>query len=316
MHPHPPPPPRAPRTVLRLCALWLALLPLLGPPLAAAGPDPTTPSTWSGRHLMEQVRQRTEIFPYVYQEQTMALLDAAGERDTRRTRLYSRLEDDGGLRLLLVFDYPREVRGLALLAVRDPAGTLHASLYLPALGELRQTRAEHSGGQLLGTDFALHDLLPEVLDQHRYERRADELRDGLDYYVIDALPLDPQMAAATGYARRRHAIRKDLLVIDRTDFFDLGERLHKRLSFYDLKGVEGGGWAPGMVLMEDLRRSHQTVLRIDRLVYSADYVPARIFEPAWLLANRHVQGDGAAPPQAAPAAGAAPVDCAPHGDGP
>ena len=38
-----------------------------------------------------------------------------------------------------------------------------------------------------------------------------------------------------------------------------------------------GAWRAGMVLSEDLREDRRTLLKIERRVYSPDYVPAAVF---------------------------------------
>ena len=44
-----------------------------------------------------------------------------------------------------------------------------------------------------------------------------------------------------------------------------------------------------MLVMNHDRNSHTTLLKIDRRVYSKDYVPPELFEPAYLIANRHIK---------------------------
>jgi hypothetical protein len=45
-----------------------------------------------------------------------------------------------------------------------------------------------------------------------------------------------------------------------------------------------------MLLMENQKERHKTLIKIDRRIFSRDYVPPEIFTPAWLLEDRHVQG--------------------------
>jgi hypothetical protein len=44
-------------------------------------------------------------------------------------------------------------------------------------------------------------------------------------------------------------------------------------------------WRANMVLMENRLDDHRTVIKIDRRVFSADYVPEEVFTRQWLLAN-------------------------------
>ena len=64
------------------------------------------------------------------------------------------MDIDGSVQFLLLFDYPQEVKGVALLANRYPDGTTSKYIYLPALGErLTESTGEGSNDNFLGTDL-------------------------------------------------------------------------------------------------------------------------------------------------------------------
>ena len=75
--------------------------------------------------MAEQVR-RHQQFPYVYEEQTMVLIDETGHRRVRKARRYMRVEKDLSVKFLLVFLDPEEIRGVALLARRTSVGVMRS----------------------------------------------------------------------------------------------------------------------------------------------------------------------------------------------
>ena len=77
-------------------------------PLSAKGQQ-----EWSGKRIMEEVYKRHELFPYVFEEQTIIRIDSAGKRDVQMARRFSRIEKNGIAKFLLVFDNPSEIRGVA-----------------------------------------------------------------------------------------------------------------------------------------------------------------------------------------------------------
>ena len=248
---------------------------------AAAEPD--------GAQIMAESFRRHQLFPYVYEEQTMVLMDASGNRDVRSTRRYSRAEADGSVSYLLTFDSPPEIRGVALLATRDAQGRQFSGVYLPAFGQvLKSSSGDARGSHFLGTDFALEDLAAEILADYRYQRIADKTLHQADHFVVNAYPLNADIERNTGYSRRQHLVRKDNFFIVRTDYFDRRGRFVKRQQQHDLQQVHGDMWRANMILMEDRREQHQTLLKTDRRVFSEDYVPAHIFSPAWLYAGSHI----------------------------
>jgi hypothetical protein len=270
----------------------LGLLPALLLTLLFTGKG-TAAEPISGRDIMDEVFRRHEQFPYTYEEQTMVLMDAAGHRDARKLRRFSRIESDGTLKYLLVFDHPEEVRGVALLALRDPAGRVESGIYLPAFGRLLKSGSgDVRGSQFLGTDFSLEDLTAELLSDFRYRRGEDRQIEEIPHFVVDANPGDPELERISGYGRKRHFIRRDNFFLTRTDYYDRKGRLFKRQTQHDLRPVNGDMWRADMILMEDRRERHKTLIKIDKRVFSADYVPAELFDPERLLTHLHVMPPG------------------------
>jgi Outer membrane lipoprotein-sorting protein len=245
---------------------------------------------WTGRHIMDEVFKRHEMFPYVYEEQTIIMTDSAGNRDVRKARRFSRVEKDGTVKYLLVFDNPSEVRGVALLAIRHKADPVESMIYLPAFGKrLKSNIGKSRGTNFLGTDFALEDLAAEVLSNFRYVREADQKINKIAHFVVEAFPQDKEIERVTGYGLRRHFIRQDNFFIIRTDYYDRSGRFYKSQTSHDLKRVDGDMWRANMILMENHKDRHNTLIKIDRRVFSQDYVPPEIFTTSWLLENRHIQ---------------------------
>lgn len=252
----------------------------------ASGP----PGEWTAERIMAETVRRHEQFPHVYEEQTMVLTDTRGRRTVRKCRRFTRAGEDGSYRFLLVFDDPEEIRGVALLVVRAPDGSETRGVYLPAFGaEFKRPGDAARRGNFLGTDLAVEDLAPEDTANHRYVRRTDRTLEQVPYFVVDAYPANEAAQRRTGHALRRHWVRQDNFVIARTDFYDRHLRLARRITRHDLRQVTGTSWRPNMVVAHSEHDGHTTLLKVDRRVYSRDYVPEEIFDPAFLLANGHMR---------------------------
>ncbi|MEX2524650.1 MAG: outer membrane lipoprotein-sorting protein [Gammaproteobacteria bacterium] len=272
------------RTSRRDTALCRIMCPVLLLFMPAELPAQVDTDALSGRELMEEVYQRHRQFPYVYEEQSMILIDRNGNRETRRARRYSRVEQDGTAKFLLLFDSPREVRGVALLAVRNPDGETRKSVYLPAYGSsLIESSGKGGSDNFLGTDFSVENIVGEELSDYRYVRRRNENIDDALYYVVDAYR--PDEDPETHHPARRHYVLQDNFYIARTDYFDTSGRLRKRRTHHDIRAVDGRMWRSGMVLMDDKREQHRTLIKIHRRVFSRDYVPEEMFTKEWLFKN-------------------------------
>jgi len=242
--------------------------------------------TVTGPFIMDESFKRHELFPYVFEEQTIVLIDNAGNRETRKLRRFSRIEESGAVKYLFVFDTPTEIQGVALLGIHGQSSII----YLPALGAITKSGSENNrGSYFLGTDFAIEDLTAEFSSSFRYVRVNDQEIDKRLCFVVEAFPQGSNIEATTGYGLRRHFIRQDNFFIVRTDYFDHGGRFIKRQTAHDLKNVNGEMWRANMILMENDREQHKTLIKINRRVFSRDYVPSEIFTTEWLLANRHIR---------------------------
>lgn len=240
--------------------------------------------TKTGRELMDEVYRHHRQYPYVYEEQTMIMMDRDGLRDTRKLHRYSRMEKDGGVHFMLVFTSPSEVKGVALLAYRKPTGMITKSVYLPAFGEhMIEGEMEGDESSFLGSDFSVENLTGEVLDNYFYVRRQDALIGGVNYFVVDVFR--SQEEARGKKTLRRHFIMRDNFFITETDHYDQHGRMYKRQTNHDLKHLEGDLWRANMILMENLKDQHKTLIKIDKRIYSRDYVPSEIFTAEWLFEN-------------------------------
>jgi len=213
----------------------------------------------SGAEIMEEVQKRHQQFPYIYEEQFMVMEDRHGDRDTRKAKRYSRVEEDGSVKFLLLFDYPQEVKGVALLANRDADGNTSKYIYLPAFGEqLIESAGEGSNDNFLGTDFTVENLTGEILSDHYYARRDDREIESIKYFILDVYKARDQLDEKQ--ILRRHFIRQDNLYITLTHHFDKQGRLSRIQSYHDIKAVDGDMWRANMILMEDKKEFFHTIM--------------------------------------------------------
>ena len=238
---------------------------------------------WNGLQIMQEVHRRHRQYPYVYEEHSIILVDRMGQRDTRQARLYTRVEDNGEIKILYIFEAPADVKGVTLMAFRQPDGKTDTSIYLPAFSDrFINSSWTGSGGNFLGTDFSIEDLTDEVLDDYRYVRRDDQKLGDQDYFVIDVYPSEGKLKDE--HPVKRHYVRQDCFYITRTDYFDRMGRLYKQMHAYDLKKLDDEMWGSNLIFMDDKKLHHQSIIKVDRRVFSIDYVPEEMFNKEWILA--------------------------------
>ena len=243
-----------------------------------------------GVDIMHEVYKRHQRLTFIYEEQSMVMMDRDGNRDTKKIRRYSRVEDDGSVKFLLLFDSPDEINGVAILANRDVSGNTEKYIYLPGFGEkLIENIGSGRDGKFLGTDFSIENLAGESLENYIYIRKADKKTNNTEYFVIDVYNKEDVMDEVKPDERdrvnRRHFISKNNYYITKTEYFDRQGKVFKTLSYHDLKPVDKLMWRANMILMEDNKEHHQSLIKINRRVFSRDYVSADIFTAEWLFKN-------------------------------
>lgn len=231
-----------------------------------------------GRDIMQLSQQRHQSYPYVYEEQTMVLEDKLGHRSTKKMTRYLRVEEDSSAKLLLLFTYPEEVKGFSLIANKDSNGVITQSLYLPGLSvKPIQCSGKDDNAQFLGTDFSIESLIGESLDDYRYKRIKSVVLDGVMHYHINVYANNNSEELL-----RQHFVRQDNLIISKTIYFDAQGNVDRKQSFHDVNIVFEDAWQANHILMQDMKEQHQSLIKIERRVFSEDYVPEEIFTLKWL----------------------------------
>ena len=214
------------------------------------------------RELVEQSIRRHAPPPHVYQEQTLILSDPLGKHTVRTLRYYARHEA-AGARRLAVIQTPEDLRGMFVLVARDAKG---------------ERRGPEAASPLFGSNFTVADFEGEQPEKFTYEVEDGQDLDRISHHVIRAIPKDAEVARETGYGTRRLYLRKDNLFLSRVDSIDRQGRLIRRQTFRDPHPDDTGAWHAGMILTEDLREERRTLIKVDRRVHSADYVPDQVFD--------------------------------------
>lgn len=252
--------------------------------VAAPGQSSVLQADASAEAIMQAVAMRQQQYPYVYEEQSLVLIDRLGQRTSRQLRRYTRLEEDGSIDFLVVFDAPREVAGVALMSRYRPGEGSQQSFYLPALGPRLITTDDPSGdGFLLGSDFTVESLLGELGESSPMERCPDLSMDERELLCVAVFDDD---SADNTPPVRRHYVLPDIAFVIRTDYFDDRGEVVRRQTQHDLMPVGGGAWRPNLIQMNNIRLQHRSLLRVERRVFSEDRVPASVFTRDWLFANK------------------------------
>jgi hypothetical protein len=253
---------------------------------AAVSSPPAADKDYSGRQILDEISARHDR-PYEYEFQQMILEDKRGNREERTLKRYLREDEKDEKRIASVFHSPRGVEGVALLTWQHAKSADDQWLFLPAQGKKMKRIAK--GGKknyFMGTDFTYEDLMSESRDKFQYDRLADEDLEGIAHFVVKATPTDPEMIEESGYAHRVIWVKKQNFVVARVDFFDKRERLIKRQTSEEYQQVQDNAWRADKTIMENLKKSHKTIIVIKERSFDEGTVPSDNFKQRTIESGR------------------------------
>ncbi len=238
---------------------------------AQAAPD--------ARKIMENVYQQSNT-PATFMRAAFQVFDKEGHFQ-KKEFTYRRLETIEGSKTLVVFTAPEEVRGVALLSLKQRGAALRQYMYIPATQRVRSVVAQERSARFLGTDFTFEDVAERVLDDFSYRLIAgNESIDGHKTYKIEAVPVDPSRSQ---YRFIDYWVAQDAPVIVHAELYDSQGRKIRLLHASQLKRV-AGVWGARRTEMSSLLDGTRTVLVIDDLKLNLQ-MDEKIFTPQGLEAQ-------------------------------
>lgn len=214
------------------CTRWISLAALVAAMVAVGGlaaPARAETPEEKGRAIAEEMDRRDLGFGDTTAGLKMELANKEGQTSTRELRIQT-LEvpaRDVGDKALIVFDYPRDIEGTALLSFTNILEPDDQWLYLPALKRVKRISSANKSGSFVGSEFAYEDMLSQEVDKYDYRWLRDEPCGELTCFVIERHPRYDN----SGYTRQVTWIDQQEYRPQRVDFYDRKDALLKTLTF-------------------------------------------------------------------------------------
>jgi outer membrane lipoprotein-sorting protein len=211
--------------------------------------------------IVAESQKRSESKSQRY-EGLLQVLDSKGTISDKRWTL-TRLGSHGQSRMVLRFNTPAEVKGVALLVVNHPDRASDQWMWTPAIERDRRIALQDRSTRFFGTDFSFEDLEERDVGQFDYSLAGDETLDGALCWKIQSVPKE---AKSSQYTRSLVWVRKDIYIPVRIENYVKQEAV-RRLNYSDIQNVQGI-WTARRLEMADLRRGTRTRLTLDKLEYN------------------------------------------------
>lgn len=181
----------------------------------------------------------------------MVLIDSKGSESPRELRI-KMLEGKGsdGDKSLMIFDTPRDQKGVAMLTYTHKKEADDQWLFLPALKRVKKISSKNKSGPFVGSEFAFEDISSQEVEKYTYKYLRDETIDGKPSFVVERYPTDKY----SGYTKQIAWIDQAEYRVLKVDFYDRKNSLLKTLENKEYKQYLGQYWRPNISYM----KNHQT----------------------------------------------------------
>lgn len=186
------------------------------------------------------------------------LLKTKTGRTSRREIRMQVLEGSGGQgdKTLVIFKFPRDVKGTALLTHQDLDADDDQWLYMPAFKRIKRIGSRDRTGRFMGTEFIYEDLVGEDVNDYTYQYLGEREYRGKRVDHIERIPISEYSA----YSRKEAYVDQETNQPLRVVYFDRKSKLLKTLETEDWVAYKGQFWRPGKMMMTNHQTGDVTIL--------------------------------------------------------
>lgn len=212
-----------------------------------------------GLAIAVEADKRSEGFVDSMVKLKMVLIDKNGKEYPRDMRVKA-IEGlaDAGDKSLMIFDTPKDQKGVAMLTFTHKETADDQWLYLPALKRVKKISSKNKSGPFMGSEFAFEDISSQEVEKYSYNYLRDEILNGVDCFVVERVPFDKY----SGYTKQVSWIDKAEYRALKVEFYDRKKSLMKTLENKDYKQYLDKFWRPSLSEMTN----HQTG-KATKLIY-------------------------------------------------
>lgn len=226
---------------------------------------------FAGSALAQQPTGREVMEKYKAQDRTkdssvelnMTMVNARGGTRERQLAWITKTDEKDNRKSLIRFLAPADVSGTGFLSIEHSDRDDDNWLYLPSLRKTRRIAGTDKSDSFMGTEFTYEDLDTEDLNAYEYKLNGSETVDGVEAWIVEAVPVDPQKIKEGGYSKRELWISKDHNLLVQAKYYDKEGRYVKLYQVADTRQIAGTEkWRAYELTMKDVIKGDKTILEI------------------------------------------------------
>ena len=165
------------------------------------------------------------------------------------------------------FQKPAEVKNEAILFLENTGAKNDIFLYLPSFKKIRRVESQQQSGSFMNSDLSYSDMATPHVDDYNYKLLKNEKcptseAKNVDCFVVEALPINDDVRARTGYSKSKMWVRTDNFMIVRAEYDDTLGKPYKKLTAEKIEKVDvkNGKWMALSIFMENLQAKSSTAI--------------------------------------------------------
>lgn len=189
----------------------------------------------------------------------MDLIDEKGKVRKREMTIYFKRYPDKEI-TLLKFTTPSNLKGVGMMIEDTGKSINNIWTYIPVTRRLRRLSGQQKRNWFMGTEFTYEDFEDYQIPFYSFtlvKRAADH--DGVECFVVEAVPKTKDVARATGYAKKVYWIDRTSYYPVKIELFDKQVNLWKVFTAEDIRKV-GDYYRPKIQTMHNLANNRRTRL--------------------------------------------------------
>lgn len=247
---------------LTLSLLLIVGLPGLTPALsniAEAASDKAVSTVQSpeqhGLEIARRIRAARVGFAGEQSNIELILINASGDRITRRMISWVMELADDGDRSVITFQWPADVRDTRLLTQTHRHSDDDQWLYLPSVERIKRINSSNKSGSFMGSEFVYEDLASQEVEKYTYKYLREEAFAGRSTWVIERYPVDK----SSGYSKQILWYDKEYMNPLRIEFFDRKGEPLKTMTFEDYRMFDRW-WRAGRIRIENVQTEKASIM--------------------------------------------------------
>jgi len=226
--------------------------------LHAAAPARAQTPEEKGLQVAEEAERRDLGWGDFTVDLKMVLRNQQGQESERKLRMQG-LENqnpDEGDKTMVVFDEPRDVKGVALMTFTHILEPDDQWLFLPALKRVKRISSSNKSGPFVGSEFAYEDLTSQEVKKFTYKWLRDEPCGELTCFVVERYP----QYEHSGYTREVVWLDQSEYRPWKIEYYDRKDQLLKTLTISDYKKYLDKYWRAHTLRMVNQQTGKSTTL--------------------------------------------------------